>query len=88
MIYSHFVERKEGVSNESYALLLLINPIWIVMKKQVKEIKISYGNSPALLRHPKIKPSSSAAEILYEHWERATIGLRESFNIVLLDNKI
>ena len=56
------------------------------MRKQVSEIKISYHDSPTLLCHPKIKSSSDAAEVLYEHWEKGTIGLRESFKIVLLNN--
>ncbi len=56
------------------------------MRKQVSEIKISYYESSIPLSHPKINSSSDAAEVLFSHWEKGTIGLRESFKIVLLNN--
>ncbi|MEL6304231.1 MAG: JAB domain-containing protein [Bacteroidota bacterium] len=56
------------------------------MRAQVNEIKVSYHESPIPLSHPKITSSSDAAEVLFSHWEKGTIGLRESFKIVLLNN--
>ena len=56
------------------------------MREQVNEIKISYHETPIPLSHPKITSSSDAAEVLFSHWEKGTISLRESFKIVLLNN--
>ncbi|WP_299555280.1 JAB domain-containing protein [Seonamhaeicola sp.] len=54
------------------------------MKSKVNEIKISYKG------HPKspvtIKSSVEISKLLYEHWDKNTIGLFESFKIVLLNN--
>ncbi|KQC28619.1 JAB domain-containing protein [Flagellimonas eckloniae] len=56
------------------------------MREQVNEIKISYHETPTPLSHPKITSSSDAVAVLFSHWEKGTIGLRESFKIVLLNN--
>lgn len=56
------------------------------MREQVNEIKISYHETPIPLSHPKITSSSDAAEVLYSHWKKGTISLRESFKIILLNN--
>lgn len=56
------------------------------MREQVNEIKISYHESPIPLCHPKINSSSDAAEVFFSHWTKGTIGLHESFKIMLLNN--
>jgi len=56
------------------------------MKIQVNEIKISYNQRIKAPFWPKIKSSKDAAHLLFEHWDKNTIGLHESFKIVLLNN--
>ncbi|UII80132.1 RadC family protein [Flagellimonas sp. CMM7] len=56
------------------------------MREQVNEIKVSYHESPTTLSRSKITSSSDAAEVLFSYWEKDTIGLRESFKVVLLNN--
>ncbi len=56
------------------------------MKDKVNEIRVSYTER---IRSPfwhKIKSSADAAHLMYEHWDSSTIGLHESFKVVLLNN--
>ncbi|PIB38289.1 RadC family protein [Maribacter sp. 4G9] len=56
------------------------------MKSQVNEIKVSYKEritSPFWL---KIQSSKDVAKMLIETWDSDTIGLHESFKVVLLNN--
>ncbi|UNY98320.1 JAB domain-containing protein [Zhouia spongiae] len=55
------------------------------MKLKANEITVSYKEqqSTDLI---KVTGSKSAAAILYEHWDPQTIGLNESFKIMLLNN--
>lgn len=56
------------------------------MKTKVNEIKVSYKERITAPFWQKIKSSTDAAEMLYQHWDKNTIGLHESFKIVLLNN--
>ncbi len=56
------------------------------MKYKVKEIKISYQEKLATLQSENIKSSDDAAKLFFDHWDKHTIGLYESFKILLLNN--
>jgi DNA repair protein RadC len=56
------------------------------MKTKVNEIAISYRGEAQLNELPKINCSKDAADLLFENWDADTIGLQESFKIVLLNN--
>ncbi len=56
------------------------------MKDKVNEIKISYRERVAPSLWKKISSSKDAFELLYENWNKNTIGLQESFKVVLLNN--
>ena len=56
------------------------------MKDKVNEIQISYKEQiPSPFWH-KINSSKDAANLLFEHWDKNTIGLHESFKVVLFNN--
>ncbi|MBD0833354.1 JAB domain-containing protein [Aestuariibaculum sediminum] len=54
------------------------------MKNKVNEIQVSYKEN--LKASLSIKCSSDANEIIFNHWDQNTIGLHESFKIMLLNN--
>lgn len=56
----------------------------------VAEIKISYSNKISSKERPKITQSDDAIKIFHETWEEGTIGLYETFKILLLNrvNKV
>lgn len=56
------------------------------MKSQINEIKISYKQGLKSSKWQKINSSKSAAQLLFEHWDKDTIGIQESFKVVLLNN--
>ncbi|WP_422860673.1 JAB domain-containing protein [Flagellimonas sp. S174] len=56
------------------------------MKNKVNEIQISYKERVPALFWQKINSSQDASEILFEHWNKNTIGVQESFKILLLNN--
>lgn len=56
------------------------------MKVQVNEIKITYQGGLRAKEWKKITGSQVAAELIYNHWDKGTIGLQECFKIVLLNN--
>ena len=56
------------------------------MKTKVTEISISYKGSSKAIEFPKISSSQDAGELFFEHWNKKTIGLYESFQIMLLNN--
>ena len=56
------------------------------MKSKVNEIKVSYRERITSDFWHQIKSSHDAAELVYEHWDSNTIGLHESFKVVLLNN--
>jgi len=56
------------------------------MKDKVNEIQISYKERVPASFWKKINSSQDAHDVLFEHWNKNTIGLQESFKIVLLNN--
>ena len=56
------------------------------MKSKVNEIKVSYRERIKSDFWYQIGSSTDAANFLYEHWDSNTIGLHESFKVVLLNN--
>lgn len=56
------------------------------MRSKVNEIQISYKERIQISDAPKINNSADAAEVLFEHWNKDTIALHESFKVLLLNN--
>ncbi|UOY05726.1 JAB domain-containing protein [Muricauda sp. SCSIO 64092] len=56
------------------------------MKNKVNEIQISYKEKIKVSDAPSVRSSEDAAQILYELWDKETIGLQESFKVLLLNN--
>ena len=56
------------------------------MKTKVTEISISYKGNPKLMGFPRISSSQDAGELFFDHWNKKTISLQESFQIMLLNN--
>ncbi|MEE9361630.1 MAG: JAB domain-containing protein [Cellulophaga sp.] len=56
------------------------------MKSKVNEIQISYKEKASTLKSPKINSSLDTAKLFFEHWDKNTIGLQESFKVLLLNN--
>ena len=56
------------------------------MKVQVNEIKISYQGGIRAKAWKKVTGSQSAAKLVYDHWDKETIGLQECFKVVLMNN--
>ena len=56
------------------------------MKSQINEIKISYKQGLKSSKWQKINSSKSAAQLLFENWDKDTIGIQESFKVLLLNN--
>jgi len=56
------------------------------MRSKVNEIQISYREKIGTLKSESIKSSQHAAKLLFETWDKNTIGLYETFKILLLNN--
>ncbi len=56
------------------------------MKDKVNEIKISYKEKIKTTKAIPIKSSKDAVQLLFEQWNHNTIGLHESFKVLLLNN--
>ena len=56
------------------------------MKDKVSEIKIIYKEKTRVLKSDVIKSSNDTARFLFENWDSGTIGLYESFKVILLNN--
>ncbi|MCF6168808.1 JAB domain-containing protein [Lutibacter sp.] len=56
------------------------------MKNKVNEIKISYKEKIRISKSIAIKSSTDAGKLLFEHWDKNTIGLQEAFIVLLLNN--
>ncbi len=56
------------------------------MKDKVNEIRISYKERIPASFWRKINSSKDAADMLFEHWDKQTIQVHESFKVVLLNN--
>ncbi|MHA7862694.1 JAB domain-containing protein [Flagellimonas marinaquae] len=60
------------------------------MEHKVNEIQISYREKFWTLKSPSITNSKEVAQLLFKNWDADTIGLYETFLIVLLNrsNKV
>lgn len=56
------------------------------MKDKVNEITISYKEHINAPFWRKINSSQDAADLLFQHWDKRTIQVHESFKVVLLNN--
>ncbi|MFS4494700.1 JAB domain-containing protein [Maribacter sp. 2308TA10-17] len=56
------------------------------MRNEVKEIKISYCERLGTIESESIQMSEPVAKLLYENWNKDTIGLHETFKVLLLNN--
>ncbi len=56
------------------------------MQNRINEIKISYKDGIRSTFWHKIESSKDIAELLHDYWDKNTIGLHESFKVVLLNN--
>ena len=56
------------------------------MQNKINEIKISYKDAIRSAFWHKVESSRDIAELLHGYWDKNTIGLHESFKVVLLNN--
>tara|TARA_R110002167_G_scaffold131257_2_gene314980 strand:+ start:1318 stop:1812 length:495 start_codon:yes stop_codon:yes gene_type:complete len=55
-------------------------------KDKVNEIQISYKDKISTSKSMSIKSSADAGKLLFDTWDKNTIGLHESFKVLLLNN--
>ncbi|MHA7830204.1 MAG: JAB domain-containing protein [Flagellimonas sp.] len=60
------------------------------MEHKVNEIQISYREKLSTLKSQSVTDSNEVAELLFQNWDNKTIGLHETFKVVLLNrsNKV
>ncbi|KAB7530292.1 DNA repair protein [Flagellimonas olearia] len=60
------------------------------MEHSVNEIQISYREKLSTLKSQAVTNSNDVANLLFKNWDNKTIGLHETFKIVLLNqsNKV
>ena len=60
------------------------------MELKVNEIQISYREKLSTLTSLSVTNSNAVAKLLFQNWDNKTIGLHETFKIVLLNqsNKV
>jgi DNA repair protein RadC len=56
------------------------------MNNNVNEIKISYKEKITTTTANAIKSSTDAGNLLFDNWDKHTIGLQEAFKVLLLNN--
>ena len=56
------------------------------MKNKVNEIRISYCEKIGVINSPSMNNSEHVAKLLFENWDKHTIGLHETFKVLLLNN--
>ncbi|MGP1992925.1 JAB domain-containing protein [Zobellia laminariae] len=56
------------------------------MKTQVNEIQVSYHENTAVFQALPMKNSQDVAKLIYSNWDRDTIGLRETFKVLLMNH--
>ena len=56
------------------------------MKDKVNEIKISYCEKLGVIDSEPLTDSEKTARLLYQNWDKGTIGLHETFKVLLLNN--
>ena len=71
-------------SNALFSLPLTIKSK--AMNDKVNEIRISYCEKIGVINSPTIHDSEHVAKLLYENWDKQTIGLHETFKVLLLNN--
>ena len=54
------------------------------MNDKVNEIKISYKEKMTTSTSNAIKSSTDAGKLLFHNWDKNTIGLQESFKVLLI----
>lgn len=60
------------------------------MRNEVNEIKISYCEKLGIIDSEPLNAPYKIAELLYQNWDKDTIGLQETFKVLLLNqgNKV
>lgn len=56
------------------------------MSYKVNEIQIRYKEKKRTLQSVPLKSSQDVSQVLFENWDFQTIGLHESFKVLLLNN--
>lgn len=56
------------------------------MKDKVNEIKISYCEKLGVIDSEPLTDSEKTTRLLYQNWDKGTIGLHETFKVLLLNN--
>ncbi|MEZ4842337.1 MAG: JAB domain-containing protein [Flavobacteriaceae bacterium] len=56
------------------------------MSYKVNEIQISYKEKLRTIQSKPVKSSEDVAQVLFANWDIKTIGLHESFKVLLLNN--
>ena len=56
------------------------------MNNEVNEIRISYCEKLGVINSEPVTDSEKVAKLLYENWDKNTIGLQETFKVLLLNN--
>lgn len=56
------------------------------MQTVVSEIQVSYNNKALFQSQKPLVDSKSVADLLYQSWNKESIGLHESFKVLLLNN--
>ncbi|MEM1337092.1 MAG: JAB domain-containing protein [Bacteroidota bacterium] len=56
------------------------------MRDKVNEITVSYCEKLGVIDSLPLKDSGQVARLLYENWDSNTIGLKETFKVLLLNN--
>ena len=56
------------------------------MQNKVDEIKISYRAGTKASKWQKVSCSKDVAKLLFEHWDKDSIGVYECFKVMLLNN--
>ena len=55
------------------------------MKNEVNEIKISYCEKLGIIDSKPLNSPSDVAKLLYQNWDKGTIGLHETFKVLLFN---
>ncbi|MFD2586080.1 JAB domain-containing protein [Croceitalea marina] len=56
------------------------------MRNKVNEIKVSYCEKLGVIDSQPMTDSEQVAKLLYDNWDGNTIGLQETFKVLLLNN--
>ncbi|MCG2459484.1 JAB domain-containing protein [Flavobacteriaceae bacterium F89] len=55
------------------------------MRHEVNEIKISYCEKLGIIDSEPLNAPHKVAELLYQNWDKCTIGLHETFKVLLFN---